>query len=77
MRQIKHGIKEGEIIFMSYVDDNDKIISGYFVLIKFSESIIQVRSNQNIIGIPTSRVIKLKQKIDADPVNSINERRRE
>ncbi|MFA5723668.1 MAG: hypothetical protein WC979_05400 [Candidatus Pacearchaeota archaeon] len=56
------GIREGEEIFLSYLDDNEKIVSGYFILLKLSEALIQIKSNQNVIVIPISRLVKIKQR---------------
>jgi hypothetical protein len=56
------GIREGEEVFVSYLEDNEQIVSGYFILVSMSESLLQIKSNQNLIVIPVSRLIKLKQK---------------
>ena len=56
------GIRAGEEIFLSYLEDNNQIVSGFFILVKLSETLIEVKSNQNIIVIPISRLIKIKQR---------------
>lgn len=56
------GVREGEEIFLSYIDDNDKTVSGYFILLKLSEALLQIKSNQNVIVIPITRMIKIKQR---------------
>lgn len=58
------GIREGEEIFLSYLEDNNQIVSGYFILIKISETLLEIKSNTNIILIPISRVIKIKQRFE-------------
>jgi histone acetyltransferase (RNA polymerase elongator complex component) len=55
-------IREGEEIFLSYKDDNEQIVSGFFILISISETLLQVKSNQNVLVIPISRLIKIKQR---------------
>jgi len=56
------GIREGEEIFLSYRDDNEQTVSGFFILVKMSEALLQVKSNQNLLVIPVSRIIKIKQR---------------
>jgi len=56
------GIREGEEIFLSYREDNEQVISGYFILVNISETLLQVKSNQNIIVIPIHRILKIKQR---------------
>ena len=58
------GLREGEEVFISYRDDNEQIVSGYFILLSLSETLLQVKSNQNIIVIPISRLIKIKQRFE-------------
>jgi len=56
------GIREKDEVFCSYRDDNEQIVSGFFILLKLSETLLQLKSNQNIIAIPISRLIKIKQR---------------
>lgn len=57
-------IREGEEIFLSYRDDNEQIVSGYFILVSLSETLLQIKSNQNVIVIPIARLIKIKQRCE-------------
>jgi len=57
-------IREGEEIFLSYLEDNGQVVSGYFKLIKLSDTLLEIKSNSNIIIIPISRLIKIKQRYE-------------
>lgn len=57
-------IIEGQEIFISYKDDNENTISGFAVLLELSEKLVKFKTNQNIIIIPTSRLLKIKQRLD-------------
>jgi hypothetical protein len=63
MEEVKTlGIREGEEIFLSYKDDNEQIVTGYFILLKMSEVLLQLKTNSNILAIPVSRILKIKQR---------------
>ena len=55
-------IREGEEIFLSYLEDNNQVVSGYFKLIHMSDTLLEIKSNSNLIIIPLSRLIKIKQR---------------
>jgi len=55
-------IREGEEIFLSYLEDNNQIVSGYFTLVHMSDTLLEIKSNSNVIIIPISRLIKIKQR---------------
>ncbi len=61
--RVSEDIRQGEEIWISYSDDNNQIVSGFGVLIELTNSLIKFSTNQNIICIPTSRLIKLKQRL--------------
>ena len=49
--------------FISYLDENDNKIEGYFDIIHFDASFIKFRTgNGNVITLPTIRLLKLKEK---------------
>jgi len=56
------GLRENEEVFVSYKDDDEKIVSGYFVLVSISENLLQIKSNSNVVVIPLSRLLKVKQR---------------
>ena len=58
--------KKIRIAFISYLDDGNNIISGYFELIKFDASFIVFKSHNNIITIPSIRLLKMKEKEEFD-----------
>lgn len=53
--------KEAEKVFISYLDETNKVINGYCDLIKISESVITIGTDKNIVIIPLVRVIKIKR----------------
>lgn len=54
-------IREGEQVFISYFDDDDKTVSGYVVFISMFDNLITFKTNYNQVTIPTSRLLKLKR----------------
>jgi len=46
--------------YISYLDDNDKKVSGYFDMLEQSKNFIKIQSGKNIIIIPYHRVLKIK-----------------
>lgn len=52
------------IAYISYLDEKNLTRDGYFELIKFDSSFITFKSHDNIITIPTIRLLKMKEKED-------------
>lgn len=52
--------KDIKKVFVSYIDDNDRKIEGYFELISESPR-VKIKSGKNIITIPENRLLKLKE----------------
>jgi uncharacterized protein (UPF0248 family) len=52
-----------EEVFISYLDDNDKIVSAYVILIECNLFVV-FRTNQNILRIPSHRVLKIKERLN-------------
>lgn len=50
-------------IWISYLDDNNKRITGFFERISESNNFIKLKSNSNIITIPYHRILKVKEDI--------------
>lgn len=50
-------------IFVSYKDDNNQIVKGYFSLIKETDNYIRIQSGKNEITIPYHRIIKVKKEV--------------
>ncbi len=54
---------ENKIQFLAYLDDNDKVVSGYFEVINLNHLIyIEFISKGNIVRIPCHRILKNKEK---------------
>lgn len=54
----------GHKAWISYLDDENKIISGFIILLERTENYIKFKTNQNIITISYSRLIKLKERVE-------------
>ena len=57
------GIKE-KTVFLSYLNDNNETISTYVTLLRKSDMVIVFQTHGNIITLPMSRVLKIKEKSD-------------
>ena len=55
-------IRKNEEIFISWLDDSGTNISGFAILLELSETFVKFKSHKNIIVIPISRLIKIKQR---------------
>lgn len=60
----ERGYRQGEEVFLIYLEDNNEPVSAYVHLIEIKEGLITFKTNKNIITIPTSRIIKLKRKLE-------------
>ena len=56
-------------VFVSYKDENEKVIKGIFFLIEESSNYIKIKSENNEITIPYHRLLKLKKKIESQRRN--------
>lgn len=54
----------GKIVFISYLDDNDNSVSGYFELVAEREHYVKVKNDTNILTIPYKRIKKIKERIN-------------
>ena len=48
-------------VFVSYKDDNEDDVNGYFELIEETKEYIKIKSENNIITLPYHRIKKIKQ----------------
>lgn len=48
--------------FLSYKNDDDRIVSGYFDIIEINDSFVKIRTKGTILIIPMHRVLKIKLK---------------
>ena len=54
-------IKEkGDTVFISYLNDDGKILTAYVEILEIN-GFVKFRTNRNIISIPVSRVLKIKE----------------
>jgi len=47
--------------FVSYRDDNNKVIRGHFEIIKETDNYLKFKSGKNQITIPWNRILKFKE----------------
>ncbi len=47
---------------ISYMDDDGEKISGYFEVVEDKPEYIRIKTNNNLIKIPTHRLLKQKEK---------------
>ncbi len=57
-------MEEVEFVFLSYLDENDIKREGYVELVYLDSSMIKFKTKGNLISLPTSRILKLKQKLN-------------
>ena len=50
--------------FISFYDDKDKLVEGYFEVIEENENSIKFKTAKNILTIPMHRICKIKEKIE-------------
>ena len=51
-------------VFVCYLDEENNAINGYFRILQLVGSLLIMGSDKNILGIPLSRVLKIKQKVE-------------
>ena len=50
-------------VFISYLNDDNNVVSAYVEILQMN-GFVKFKTNQNIISIPQSRVLKIKEKIE-------------
>lgn len=55
---------EAKKAFVSYYDDNDEVVSGYFTIHSRTDGYLVIFSGKNKISIPNHRVKKVKEEIE-------------
>ncbi len=53
-------VKERKV-FISFKDDDDSEVKGYFDLVEEGKEFIKIRSDSNIITLPYHRINKIKE----------------
>jgi len=61
--KIRNGFQEGEQVFASFYNDDNTIQTGFFKLIRFSDTFIILGSEKSEIMIPMIRILKIKRKL--------------
>lgn len=60
-----------EKVFVSFYEENDHMVAGYFELVEKTPNYIVIRSLNNLLTIPYHRLIKLKEKSIKEDYNKI------
>lgn len=55
-----------EKAFISYLNDDNQTINGYFEITDINGFMIKFKSDNNLITIPLARVLKIKEKLKED-----------
>lgn len=50
-------------IWLAYLDDENRQVQGFFVLIEQNASYLKIRSGKNILTLPWSRILKVKERL--------------
>lgn len=57
----------GKKVFLSYLNDDNKVISGYVDLLSYDAGgFVVFKTDKNLIRIPPNRVLKIKEEIESD-----------
>lgn len=68
MKDEGEGIQK-KTIFLSFLNDNDEKVSTYVTLLKKNDNLIEFKTKGNIITLPMSRVLKIKESLNGDKDN--------
>lgn len=56
------GYRTDKEVFLIYLEDNGQPVSAYVYIIDIKEGLITFKTNKNIITIPTTRIVKIKER---------------
>jgi len=57
-------ISKNKKIFITYLDDNDKQVSGFVDLIEITDTLVAFSTTKNIVKIPMHRLLKIKETLE-------------
>tara|TARA_R100000750_G_C2344377_1_gene95644 strand:- start:2404 stop:2598 length:195 start_codon:yes stop_codon:yes gene_type:complete len=63
-------MEDYKIVFIAYLDEEDNKIEGMFKLLLNNGVIVKFETKNNIITIPYNRILKIKERREADEENS-------
>jgi len=52
---------ERKEIWISYLEEDNRLFTGFLILVEITQAYIKVESKNNIITIPMNRVLKIKE----------------
>ncbi len=57
------GYRTDKEVFIVYLEDNNQSVSAYVKIIDIKEGMITFQTNKNLITLPLSRILKIKEGI--------------
>jgi|TARA_Y100000296_G_scaffold45780_1_gene52478 sporulation protein YlmC with PRC-barrel domain len=66
MKNRNSDLGKGKKVFISYLNDDNQTISGFVILLEISNGLVVFQTQGNIIRIPSSRVLKIKEKTNGN-----------
>jgi len=57
-------MEEIRFAFISYLDENNKKVEGMFEIVQMNQNFVIVRTKKNLITLPISRILKIKEGLD-------------
>ena len=66
MKNRDSDLGKGKKVFISYLNDDNQTISGFVILLEISNGLVVFQTQGNIIRIPSSRVLKIKEKTNGN-----------
>lgn len=64
MKDKETGYRKEKEVFLIYLEDNNEPVSAYVHIIDIKEGLIKFQTNKNIITLPVSRIIKIKERFE-------------
>ena len=66
MENKTYDLRDLKVVWVSFIDDNEEKVQGFFKLLEQTTNYLKLISGKNIITIPYHRLNKLKEVIEND-----------
>ena len=53
----------GDRVFVSFLNDDNQKIEGFFILVEQRDNYIKIRTGDNILTLPYCRILKIKEAV--------------
>jgi len=64
MEDKETGYRTKKEVFLIYLEDNNEPVSAYVHIIDIKEGLITFQTNKNILTLPVSRILKIKERAE-------------